>query len=480
MKQKIYGVPNLQNNKKIMILIALAMVFFFNNGDTALLSSAAPTILADLGQAELYALIFSAKMLTNAVFILLSGKLSDRFGRRNIMLIGLIFIFVGYLGGGFSGSMAMMITMRAITGVGSGLSFGLGYTILGDLFTGKSYGVGYMVQMGSSAVALVGGPILGGVLATYLPWHWCFWALVPLTVLAIIFLFAFCPNYRVEVENSKTDRLGIVLFALSMSTLLFALSVAGSFFSWASPMVLGTLIFACVVLVIFFIHEAKIDRYMAIFPVSLFKNRAISVSCVGQLCMTLNSLCLLTYIPYYVQNGMGKSATTSGNVLATIYIVSTLVGLFITKRMGSKKKYGFWARFTVLGESAALLLIVAFLKPEMSIQALIALMIVYGVFASVESTAFIMTAQSSLSPLRMAVGTSCLTFIQAVASLLGSAVGGTIINSSADFLKGMTNVFIFAAIVTIIGAVIVTFLMPNKKYIEKQKELAIKEDEQLA
>ncbi|MCI8992506.1 MAG: MFS transporter [Eubacterium sp.] len=478
--EKSCGIPELSAKQKVMILIALALVFFFNNGDTALLSSAAPTILADLGQAELYALIFSAKLLTNAVFILLSGKLSDRFGRRNIMLIGLVFIFIGYLGGGFSKSMAMLIAMRAVTGVGSGLSFGLGYTILGDLFTGKSYGAGYMVQMASSAVALIGGPILGGVLATYLPWSFCFWTLVPMTVLAIIFLMAFCPNYKIDAKDSKLDRAGIVLFALAMSILLFALSVVGGFFQWTSPLVLGSLLIAAVLLIIFFVHESKTERNIAIFPVSLFKNRAISISCVGQLCMTLNSLCLLTYILYYVQNGMGKSAAVSGNVLSTIYIVSTLVGLFITRRMGKGNRYGFWARFTVLGESAALLLVVALLKPEMSVQALIVLMIVYGIFASVESTAFIMTAQSSLSPLRMAVGTSCLTFIQATASLLGTALGGTIINNSGDFIKGMTNVFLFAAIITIVGAVIVCVGMPNKDYIARQRELAVKEDEKTA
>lgn len=477
-KVKVYGVPDLTKKQKGLILVALALVFFFNNGDTSLLSAAAPTILADIGGSNLYALIFSAKMLTNAVFMMLCGKLSDKFGRRNVMVFGIALIFAGYLGGGFSANMAQMIVWRAITGVGSGLSFGLGYTILGDLFSGASYGAAYIVQICASAAACIGGPMLGGVLATYLPWHWCFWVLVPLTVITFILLLAVCPNYRLDTAQTKLDRSGMILFALGMSTLLFALSVAGSFFAWTSPIIIGSFVVAAVLLVLFFWHEAKTDRRVAVFPVSLMKNRGMSVSCVGQLCMTLNSLCLLTYIPYFIQSGMGHSASTSGNVLATIYAASTIGGIFITRQLGKNSNYGFWARFTVLGESLGLILVVVLLKPSMPLTLLIAICIIYGLFASVEGTAFIMTSQSTLSPAQMAAGTSCITFIQALASLLGSAVGGTIINSSADFVSGIHNVFLFAAIITVVGAVVVTILMPGKARIEQIRARAIADDEQ--
>ncbi len=475
-KTQVYGVPELKSSQKGIILFALALVFFFNNGDTSLLSSAAPTILADIGGSEVYALLFSVKMLTNAVFMLLSGKLSDKFGRRNVMLVGLCLIFAGYLGGGFSGTIGVMIAWRAITGIGSGLSFGLGYIVLGDLFQGSSYAKAYMVQVIASAVALVGGPILGGVLVTYLPWHWAFWALVPMTVIAIILLFIFCPNYKIDTPDRKLDTFGMIFFALAMSLLLFVLSVAGSFFAWTDPLMIGCLVIAAVLFIIFFAHERKVDIHSAILPVKLFKNRAVGISAIGQLCMTLNSLCLLTYIPYFMQTAMGESATVSGYILSLIYIVSTVFGLFITRSLGKNMKYGFWSRFTVVGEGIALVLVCTLLSPTISLMMLAALMIVYGLFASVEGTVFIMSSQVSMSPSMMAVGTSCLTFVQAAASCLGSAVGGTIINSSADFISGMINVFMFAAIITVIGAVIVCWKMPGKQYMEEMKQKYIAAD----
>ena len=228
--------------------------------------------------------------------------------------------------------------------------------------------------------------------------------------------------------------------------------------------------------VVFFAHERKVDLHSAILPVPLFKNRAIGISSIGQLCMTLNSLCLLTYIPYYIQVAMGEPATVSGNVLSMIYIASTVFGLIITRSLGQKMKYGFWSRFTVLGEALALVLVCVLLSPTMSIASLAVLMGVYGLFASVEGTVFIMAAQQSLSPRMMAVGTSCLTFVQGTAAVLGSAVGGTIINSSADFVSGMSNVFLFAAIITIIGAVVITLKMPGKEYMEQMKEKMIAEE----
>ena len=475
-KTQVYGVPELKSSQKGIILFALALVFFFNNGDTSLLSSAAPTILADIGGTEMFALLFSVKMLTNAVFMLLSGKLSDKFGRRNVMLVGLCLIFAGYLGGGFSGTISIMIAWRAVTGIGSGLSFGLGYIVLGDLFQGSSYAGAYMVQMIASAGALIGGPILGGVLVTCLPWNWAFWSLVPITVIAIILLVIFCPNYKIDSPDRKLDVFGMIFFALAMSLLLFVLSVAGSFFAWSDPLMVVCLVLSAVLFIVFFAHERKVDIHCAILPVKLFKNRAVGISTIGQLCMTLNSLCLLTYIPYFIQTAMGQPATISGYILSLIYIVSTVVGLFITRSLGKDMKYGFWSRFTVVGEAIALVLVCTLLSPTISLYVLAALMVIYGLFAAVEGTVFIMSAQVSMSPSMMAVGTSCLTFVQATASCLGSAVGGTIINSSADFVSGMVNVFIFAAVITVIGAAIVCWKMPDKQYMEEMRQKYITEE----
>lgn len=478
-KNIIHGIPELSKQSKGIILFALALLFFFNNGDTILLSTAAPTILADIGGLEVYALIFSVKMLTNAVCMMLCGKLSDKLGRRNIILMGVLFVLVGYLGSGFSANITMMIVFRAITGCGSGFSLGLAYTMLGDLFSGKAHSTAYTVSIVAQAVAMVGGPILGGVLVTHLPWQWAFWILVPLAIISFILIFLKVPNYRFDSEQVRMDTRGMILYTAGMTILLTLLSTAGTFWKWASVKSLIMIIAFAVLFILFAVNEHKTDERSAILPVKLLSNRVIVGSACGQLCMTLNSLCLMTYIPYYMQGAMGISSVSSGYTLAMIYSVCTIGGVIILRKIGTTQKYRFWGRFTVYGEGIALVLLLIFLKPTMSPVVLNVILFIYAAMASIESSAFIMTVQASLGPKRMGAGTSIITFVQAFASVLGTAVGGAILNTSADFAGGMYNVFIFAAIITVIGAILYTVIMPKNSEILRIREQEIEKEKSL-
>jgi MFS family permease len=466
MKQNsFYGVPVLNRRSKGIILFSFALLFFFNNGDTILLSTAAPTILKKIGGIELYAMIFSVKMLTNAVCMLLCGKLSDKFGRRNILLLGILCVLTGYLGSGFSKNIMALIIFRGITGAGSGFSLGLAYTIMGDLFQGKSHASAYMVQVTAAGIAMVGGPILGGILSARLPWPWVFWILVPLAAAAFVLILINCPNYRFDTKDTKTDTKGMIYYTISMTLLLMLLSAAGTFWKWKDIKSV-ILIFLCAVfLVLFVLNEHRTPEESAILPVTLLSNRVVIGSVIGQLCMTLNSLCLLTYIPYYMQGAMGTSSVTSGYTLAIVYAASTIGGLVILRRMGIKQNFRFWGRFTVFGESGALILLLIFLKPDMSPLILDCIMLLYGILAAIEGSAFIMTVQKCLGPRRMGAGTSIITFVQAFASVLGTAVGGTIINSNADFIIGIYRVFLFACVITIIGCILYLVFMPSDQEI---------------
>lgn len=476
-QEKFLGIPEIAKKKKNLILVALVLAIFVPYADASLVAAAGTTIVTDIGGMELFSMLFSGKTLTNVIFMLLVGKLADKFGRRNVFVIGIVIAIIGYLCTGFSTDMTQMIAWRVFTGISAGLCGGLVYVMTGDIYKGKEYGTAYIAQLIAANAAFIGGPILGGVLATYYSWQWCFWIMVPIFAIVLISVLKNVPNYRIDREGTKLDVRGIVLFSIGMVALIFALATVVSYFPWGSPIIISCLAVAAVLLVIFFILEAKVEQRVAIFPVSMLKNRAMSSSIVGQITMTLNSVCLMAYIPYYVQNVMGQTPTTSGTVLATIYVAIAVCGLFITRQLAKNQKYRFWCNFTVLGESIGLILVCIFLSPSLPIVGLIAICITYGCFASVESTAFIMAAQSSFSPSQMAAGTACVIFSQTFASLLGTTVGGTILNSSENAASGVLNIYIFAAIVTVIGAVIVVTRMPGKKYIEEIKAKALKADE---
>ena len=456
------GIPELNKSQGIWVLIALGVLFFYNNGDTSMLSAAAPQILAQLGGTELYSLVFSIKMLTNAISVMLCGKLSDKFGRRNIVLVGTALVLIGYVFSGLVVSMPELILARGITGIGSGLSLGVAYTMLGDLFKGKRHATAYMAYMIALGVAMICGPLLGGVLISILPWAWTFWSLVPITLFAFVVIAKIIPNYKVDAEGSKFDSTGAVLFTLACSALLTMLSTVGTYFAWTDPFTITLLVMSVALFAAFFIHEHKTDDSIAIMPVSLMKRRSYLLLCVGQLCLTLNTLCLQTYVPYFMQGVLGTTSTQSGLSISLINICTVTGSMIIIGYIGKTQRYVLFAKLTTICEAVAVILVMLFLKPGIGLGLLYLLMCVYGVSASAEGSIFIMTAQNDLSEDKMAVGTSGLTFVQGTAALIGTAVGGAIINLSNSLAIGIHNVFIFAAIVTVISALLLTAFLQEK------------------
>lgn len=168
------------------------LAMFMGAIEATIVSTAMPAIVGDLGGFSKYSWVFSSYLLMNAVTVLIYGKLSDLFGRKPILTIGIIVFLIGSVLCGFAGSMSMLIVFRFIQGFGAGAVMPIATTIVGDIYTKEERAriQGYLSSVwGISAIT---GPALGGMLVEYVSWRYVFWINIPLGLLAIAGLWFFC------------------------------------------------------------------------------------------------------------------------------------------------------------------------------------------------------------------------------------------------------------------------------------------------
>ena len=194
------------------IVIALMVSMFLAAVEGTVVTTAIPTIVKDLNGFELISWVFSAYLLTSAISTPIYGKLSDLYGRKNILSIGIIIFLVGSCLCGLSQSMYQLIAFRAVQGLGAGAIFTVTYTIVGDIFTAEE---STKIQGGISTVwgiASLVGPFLGGFLIENLSWNWIFFINLPFGIISIILL----QKNLIETfdrKKHKIDYVGTLLFS---------------------------------------------------------------------------------------------------------------------------------------------------------------------------------------------------------------------------------------------------------------------------
>src|SRR3954463_3541734 len=230
-----------KQTKKPLVLASVMLAMFMGAIEATIVSTAMPAIVADLGGFTLYSWVFSAYLLMNSVTVLIYGKLSDLFGRKPILTIGIIIFLIGSILCGLAGSMTTLIIFRLIQGFGAGAVTPIATTIVGDIYTTEERAKiqGYLSSVwGISAIT---GPAVGGLLVQYVSWHYVFWINIPLGLLSLVGLWLFLHEDVVKKKH-KIDYLGAILLAITISTLMFILIEGESRWSWGSWQLTGLLI----------------------------------------------------------------------------------------------------------------------------------------------------------------------------------------------------------------------------------------------
>lgn len=313
-----------------LALGALVVGFFMILLDVTIVAVANPAIMTDL-HADISKVIWvtSAYLLTYAVPLLITGRLGDRFGPKNIYLIGLTVFTLASLWCGLSGDIDTLIAARAVQGLGAALMTPQTMAVITRTFPPDGRGAAMGLWGAVAGLATLVGPILGGVLVDGLGWEWIFIVNVPVGIVAFALAVWLVP--ALPTHEHKFDLLGVVLSAAGMFLLVFGIQ-EGNTEDWSATIWL-MIVAGLAVLAVFLVTQAR-GSGEPLLPLSLFRDRNFSLANLAIASMGASVTALMVPIYFYLQAVHGMTPTRSALVLAPMAIVSGIAAPVVGKVSG--------------------------------------------------------------------------------------------------------------------------------------------------
>ena len=418
------------NSKKRSLITALMMAMFLGAVEGTVVTTAIPTIVKDLQGFQIISLVFSVYLLASAISTPIYGKLSDLYGRKNILSIGIFIFITGSFLCGLSQNMYMLIGFRVIQGLGAGSIFTVTYTIVGDVFTLEERPKVQGALGTVWGIASLAGPFLGGIIIETLTWHWIFFINIPFGILSVILLQR---NIQENFEKKKQcfDFAGIITLSAAMMIFLnMFLSIDSANSNQNQFLVLST---AATVLLLFLFYRIEKKAKEPIFPFAIFTKES---SIINLICFFASTIMIGMdcYMPIYLQNVLGFSAKISGLSMAPMsiswLIASVVLGRCMVRRGGK----------TANLISILIVLVSTLLLPTLEIQSPLIFVLIYVFlmgfgFGGAFTTLTIMV-QESVEYSKRGAATAANSLVKTLGETIGISIFGSIFNLS------ITNFFV--------------------------------------
>lgn len=427
--------PSIQLSQRARLAIvgAVMLGLFLSALDQTVVGTALPTIVTDLGGNSLYVWVVTAYLLTSTVTIPIYGKLSDIFGRKIMLIIGISLFLVGSALSGLSQNMAELILFRGLQGLGAGALFPISLAVIGDLFTPRERGK-YQGFFGAVfGLAFLVGPFLGGFITDNISWHWVFYVNVPIGIVALAVISSILPNHRSDGPRPSIDYWGTLVFTAAVIPLLIGLTekglttASGQTIGWLDWRVGGLLALAGVLGVVFVFIESRVAE--PIVPLGLFRVRTYAASQAAMFLLSFGFFIGVIFLPRYFQAVRDISATASGYMLWPLLLglmgTSVVAGLVIS-RTGRYKLLLVGAMVV----STIGMLLMTQLSATVGDWSLWGWMLVMGVGIGPSMSGYTVVVQNAVPQSAIGVATSNLTFFRQVGGSVGLAVAGTYLAST--------------------------------------------------
>lgn len=305
------------NTTKKILPIILATAIFMQMLDSTILNTSLPAIAKDLSESPLdmqNAII--SYVLTLALFMPVSGFLADKFGTKKIFIISLILFSIGSLFCSLAQDLTQLVFARIVQGIGGSLMTPVGKLALIKTFPKKELMKAMNFAIIPALIGPVMGPVVGGYMVDYLSWHWIFLINIPIGVLALILSLKYMPNYKSIIIDF--DLKGFIIFAIASISLSLALEMFGN----TANMTPVLLIFLLGFFMLYYYYKHASKDKNPIFPLNLFQVRTFRVGILGNLATRLGISSIPLLLPMMVQIAYGKSALTSGWIVAPMAITA--------------------------------------------------------------------------------------------------------------------------------------------------------------
>ncbi|MFC7382545.1 MDR family MFS transporter [Sphaerisporangium rhizosphaerae] len=390
--------------------------------DQTIVGTALPRITAEFGGAGLYTWVVTAYLLTSTVTVPLYGRLSDAYGRRPLLLVGVTLFLLGSALCGLAQDMGQLIAFRGLQGLGAGALIPLSLALVADLFPPDRSGRVQGALGGVMAASYIAGPFLGGFFTDHATWRWAFFVNLPVGAVLLGIIALRLPRAD-GTGRARPDHLGIAVFTVGISALLVGLTEKGlDGHSWTSPAVAGPLAAAVVLLAVFVPVELRAEQ--PIVPMHLFRNRSYTIA---NLASFFTAACLYAgavFLPRYFQQAQGMSATESGLRIYP-FMLGMLAGSVLTGGLiGRTRRYKPWlvaAPFLI----AAGGLLCSGLAVDTPAWALVAWMALMGLGVGPMLSGLTVAVQYAVPAGYIGTATAKLTFFRQIGGSVALAVAGT-------------------------------------------------------
>ncbi|MEU1916445.1 MFS transporter [Streptomyces massasporeus] len=428
------GAP--MTHRQIMeALTGLLLGMFVAILSSTIVSNALPRIISDLGGGQsAYTWVVTASLLTMTASTPLWGKLADLFSKKLLIQFALVIFVLGSAAAGMSQNPGMLITFRAVQGIGMGGLSALAQIIMAAMISPRERGR-YNGYLGATfATAMVGGPLVGGVITDtdWLGWRWCFYVGVPFAVIALIVLQKTL-HLPVVKRKVKVDWAGAFFITAAVCLLLVWVTFAGDKYDWVSWQTYAMVGGSLALLALFVLVEAKASE--PIIPLRLFRNRTITLASVASLFVGVAMFAGTVFFSQYFQLARGKSPTMSGvmtiPMIAGLFVSSTVSGQVITRT-------GRWKAWLIGGGVlvTAGLGLLGTIRYDTEYWHIAIFMALLGLGIGMMMQNLVLCTQNQVEPGDLGAASSTVTFFRSLGGAVGvSALGAVLGTRITDYVK---------------------------------------------
>ncbi|MGW2491335.1 MDR family MFS transporter [Streptomyces sp. NPDC001606] len=426
MADTVESVPEGKQPRSVrVVLLALMIAMMLAMLDNMIVGTAMPTIVGELGGLEHLSWVVTGYTLATAASTPIWGKVGDMYGRKGAFLSSIVIFLIGSALSGMAQDMGQLIGFRAVQGLGAGgLMVGV-MAIIGDLIPPRERGKYQGMMAGVMALAMIGGPLVGGTITDNWGWRWAFYINLPLgaVALALVTAVLHLPKKRAK---AGIDYFGVLLLTVGITSIVLVTTWGGSEYAWTSARIMELIALGVVALIGFVIWQ----MYAAepVLPLHIFKSRNFSLMSFIGFVTGFVMFGATLYLPLYQQSVQGASATNSGLLLLPMLgamLVTSMVAGRVTTNSGRYKA------FPIVG--GALMIVGLYLLSLMDTgttrltSGLYMAVLGLGMGCLMQIT--MLVAQNSVEMKDMGVASSSTTLFRTLGSSFGVAIMGALFNN---------------------------------------------------
>lgn len=423
---------HITKREKVIVMLAVMSGLFLVALDQTIISTALGQIVQDFNSYSSLGFVITAYLLTSTVTTPIAGKLSDMYGRRPMLILGVVLFTLASLLSGAAQNIEWLIAARALQGIGGGFIMANAFTIVGDLFSPRERGkwqglIGAVFGVSSSIGPLLGGWLTDGhtLLGATTDWRWTFFINVPIGIIATAVIMRFCPVIKHDSVH-KPDYAGAALVAAILTSVILAVDNTAMVFEGlinagvSLSFIKNTLwVVALLATGLFIAVENKAAQ--PIIPLKFFKIRTFSLMMLTTLLFGAAFLGSILYLTQFNQQVYGASPSEAGLMLMPMMFGMMLSSIGVGQIISKTGKY---KRFIVIGFAMAALAILSLitLQPTTPYWQQAISMLFVGLGLGMANPILNLAVQNEFPQKDLGAATASVQLSRGLGSTIGTAV----------------------------------------------------------